>query len=69
MAQRALVAPMGPLWTVKADARQQITAHESRAEAIETARSLLMTTGGGVLIVRDAAGGVDFREPITRPTR
>jgi hypothetical protein len=49
---------MGAMWTVKADARQKITAYGTQSEAIETARSLLAATGGGELVIRDSAGTV-----------
>ncbi len=64
--QRAWVTPLGALWTVKADARQVITAYGTRAEATAAARSLLASTGGGELIVRAGAGYVLVRESVAR---
>ncbi len=55
---------MGAMWTVKADARQKITAYETQSEAIETARSLLAATGGGELVIRDSAGNVIDTESV-----
>ena len=65
--QRAWVSPLGVIWTVKTDARQVITAFETQAEAVQTARSLLAATGGGELIVKDSAGNVTSTESV--PTR
>ena len=62
MPQRAWVAPLNGLWSVKSDARQVITAYETQAEARGVARSLLAATGGGVLIVRDSQGNVVDQE-------
>ena len=66
MSQRALVAPMGALWTLKADAHAGTTAYDSRQHAIDAARSLLATTGGGELVVHGADGQVDLRESVAR---
>ena len=64
VAQRAWVKPLGALWTVKSDARQVITAYETQAEAIHTARSLLAATGGGELIILDTTGTVIGTESV-----
>ena len=66
MSPRALVAPMGALWTLKADAHAGTTAYDSRQKAIDAARSLLATTGGGELVVHAADGQVDLRELVGR---
>ena len=66
MTQRALVAPMGALWTMKADAHAGTTAYDSRQKAIDAARSLLAATGGGELVVRGTDGQVDLTESVAR---
>ena len=66
MSPRALVAPMGALWTLKADAHAGTTAYDTRQKAIDAARSLLSTTGGGELVVHGANGHVDLRESVAR---
>ena len=68
MSPRALVAPMGALWTLKADAHAGTTAYDSRQKAIDAARSLLATTGGGELVVHGTDGQVDLRESVARAT-
>jgi len=55
---------VGAMWTVKADARQKITAYETPSEAIETARSLLAATGGGEMVIKDPAGNVVGTESV-----
>ena len=55
---------MGAMWTVKADARQKITAYETQSEAIKTARSLLAATGGGELVIKDSGGDVIGTESV-----
>jgi hypothetical protein len=67
--QRAWVAPMGALWTVKSDARQVITAYETEAEALEAARTLLSHTGGGELVVKGSDGGVRDRVSVPHSPR
>lgn len=64
--QRAWVAPLGALWTVKSDARQVITAYETFAEAVQTARSLLAATGGGELVIKDSTGSVTSTESVAQ---
>ena len=66
MSPRALVAPMGALWTMKADAHAGTTAYDSRQKAIDAARSLLAATGGGELVVHGGDGQVDLRESVAR---
>lgn len=57
--------PLGVLWAVKSDARQAITAYETRAEAVDAARSRLAASGGGELVVKDSAGKVTSIESVT----
>ena len=66
MSPRALVEPMGALWTLKADAHAGTTAYDSRQKALDAARSLLATTGGGELVVHGGDGQVDLRESVAQ---
>ena len=60
---------MGALWTVKSDARQVVTAYNTQEDAMDAARALLGSTGGGELVVKDADGQVVQREAVATPTR
>lgn len=64
--QRARVARHGSLWTVRADARQSMTAYAAQSAAVEAARELLSATGGGELIVEDSERNVVWREAVPR---
>jgi len=67
MVQSAWVSRLGVLWTVKSDARQLVTAYDSQEDAMDAARALLRSTGGGELVVKGADGHVVDREPVRTP--
>jgi hypothetical protein len=67
MVQSASVSRLGALWTVKSDARHVITAYETQDDAINAARALLSSTGGGELVVKGADGQVMQRETVSNP--
>jgi len=69
MVQRAWVSRMGALWTVKSDARQVITAYNTQDDAMDAARALLSSTGGGELVVKSSDGQVVQREAVANRTQ
>ena len=60
---------MGALWTVKSDARQVVTAYNTQEDAIDAARALLTSTGGGEIVIMGADGQVVQRETVATRTR
>ena len=69
MVQSAWVSRLGVLWAVKSDARQVVTAYDTQEDAMDAARALLRSTGGGELVVKGADGQVVHREPVPTPTQ
>ncbi len=69
MVQSAWVSRLGALWTVKSDARQVVTAYGTQENAIDAARALLRSTGGGELVVKGADGQVVQREAVLTPSQ
>lgn len=65
MTQHAWIGRLGPLWTVKSEARQATTAYETRDAAVAAARNLLHGAGGGEIIIAGADGQVSV-EAVSR---